>query len=224
MVRRAGRRASRRTNPRGHELILFLTLALGLGAYLLGSVPTAYIMVRLVTGHDIRRLGSRNVGALNTYQQVGTWRAMPVLIVDAGKGVLAVLVPIWLGAPHWTVFVTTALVVAGHNWPVFLGFRGGKGAAAIFGVSLALVPVLTLITLAPVALIVLAVRNVVLGVAFGFLMLNILLLVSGQGPEQVALCIFLTLLVSVTYLVSIWNHVVKSIKDHRWKELFTGLA
>jgi glycerol-3-phosphate acyltransferase PlsY len=149
---------------------------------------------------------------------------MPVLIVDAGKGMLAVLVPIWLGAPHWTVLVTTTLVVAGHNWPVFLGFRGGKGAAAIFGVSLALVPVLTLITLAPVVLIVLAVRNVVLGVAFGFLMLNILLLVSGRDAEQVALCIFLTLMVSVTYLVSIWNHVVQSIKDHRWKELFTGLA
>ena len=80
-------------------MILFIALALGLGAYLLGSVPTAYIMVRLVTGHDIRRLGSKNVGALNTYQQVGTWRAVPVLIVDAGKGVLAVLVPIWLGAP-----------------------------------------------------------------------------------------------------------------------------
>ena len=205
-------------------MILFITLALGLGAYLLGSVPTAYIMVRLVTGHDIRRLGSRNVGALNTYQQVGTWRAMPVLIVDAGKGMLAVLVPIWLGAPHWTVLVTTTLVVAGHNWPVFLGFRGGKGAAAIFGVSLALVPVLTLITLTPVVLIVLAVRNVVLGVAFGFLMLNILLLVSGRDAEQVALCIFLTLMVSVTYLVSIWNHVVQSIKDHRWKELFNGLA
>ena len=205
-------------------MILFITLALGLGAYLLGSVPTAYIMVRLVTGHDIRRLGSRNAGALNTYQQVGTWRAMPVLIVDAGKGMLAVLVPIWLGAPHWTVSVTTTLVVAGHNWPVFLGFRGGKGAAAIFGVSLALVPVLTLITLAPVVLIVLAVRNVVLGVAFGFLMLNILLLVSGRDAEQVALCMFLTLMVSVTYLVSIWNHVVQSIKDHRWKELFNGLS
>ena len=199
-------------------------MALGLGAYLLGSVPTAYIMVRLVTGNDIRRLGSRNVGALNTYQQVGTWGAMPVLIVDAGKGVLAVLVPTWLGAPHWTVFMTTSLVVAGHNWPVFLGFRGGKGAAAIFGVSLALVPVLTLITLAPVAAIVLAIRNVVLGVAFGFLMLNILLLVTGQNPEQVALCIFLTLVVTVTYLTSIWDHVVESIKGHRWKELFTGLG
>ena len=101
-------------------------IPLVLGAYLLGSVPTAYIMVRLVTGNDIRCLGSRNVGTLNTYHQLGTWDAMPVLLVDAGKGALAVLVPAWLGAPHWTVFFTTALVVGGHNWPVFLNFQGGK--------------------------------------------------------------------------------------------------
>jgi glycerol-3-phosphate acyltransferase PlsY len=181
-------------------------------------------MVRLVTGNDIRRLGSRNVGALNTYHQLGILAAMPVLLIDAGKGALAVLVPVWLGAPQWAVFITTALVVAGHNWPVFLNFRGGKGAAVIFGISLAVVPLLVLITLAPVALIVLAIRNVVLGVAFGFIMLNTLLLVTGQDPEQVALCIFLTLVVTVTYLISTWGHVTDSIKGRRWKELFTGLA
>ena len=199
-------------------------MPLALGAYLLGSVPTAYIMVRLVTGNDIRCLGSRNVGTLNTYHQLGTWDAMPVLLVDAGKGALAVLVPAWLGAPHWTVFFTTALVVAGHNWPVFLNFRGGKGAAAIFGISLAVVPLLVLITLAVVALIVLVIRNVVLGVAFGFIMLNTLLLVTGQDAEQVVLCIFLTLVVTVTYPISSRDHVTNSIRDHRWKELFTGLA
>ena len=199
-------------------------IPLALGAYLLGSVPTAYIMVRLVTGNDIRRLGTRNVGALNTYHQLGTLAAMPVLLIDAGKGALAVLVPVWLGSPHWTSFITTALVVAGHNWPIFLNFRGGKGAAAILGISLALVPVLVLITLAAVVLIVFIVRNVVLGVAFGFIMLNTLLLVTGQDAEQVVLCIFLTLVVTVTYLISTWDHVTDSVKGHRWKELFTGLA
>ena len=140
---------------------------------------------------------------------------MPVLLVDAGKGALAVLVPAWLGAPHWTAFFTTALVVAGHNWPVFLNFRGGKGAAAIFGISLAVVPLLVLITLAVVALIVLVIRNVVLGVAFGFIMLNTLLLVTGQDAEQVVLCIFLTLVVTVTYPISSRDHVTNSIRDHR---------
>ncbi len=187
-------------------------------------MPTAYIVVRLATGNDIRRMGTRHVGALNTYHQLGIWGAMPVLLVDAGKGALAVLVPAWLGAPHWTVFLTTALVVAGQNWSVFLNFRGGKGAAAIFGISLAVVPFLVLITLAVVALIVLAIRNVVIGVAFGFIMLNTFLQVTGQDAEQIALCIFLTMVVTVAYLISSRDHVTNSIRDHRWKELFTGLA
>ena len=65
---------------------------------------------------------------------------MPVLLIDAEKGALAVLVLAGRGAPHWTIFFTTALVVAEHNWTVFLNFRVGKDAAAIFIISLALVP------------------------------------------------------------------------------------
>ena len=195
-----------------------------MGAYLLGSVPTAYVAVRMACGADIRELGSRNVGAFNTYKQVGPWGGIFVLLTDTAKGALAVAVPRLAGADDWTLFATTTLVVAGHNWPVFLNFRGGKGAAAIFGISLAVVPSLVLITLAVVALIVLVIRNVVLGVAFGFIMLDTLLLVTGQDAEQVVLCIFLTLVVTVTYLISSRDHVTNSIRDHRWKELFTGPA
>lgn len=201
-----------------------LTISLSLGAYFLGSIPSAFILVYLVKGVDIRQHGTRNVGALNTYQQVGTWGALLVLLADAGKGVAAVVVPALVGAPDWTVFATTLLVVVGHNWPVFLKFRGGKGAAAILGISLALVPVLTLIALGPVVLIVLLIRNVVIAAAFGFILLNTLLLVTDQEIEQVAICIFLTLVVTVTYLVGIWGHITVSIKSRRWRELFTGLA
>ena len=83
---------------------------------------------------------------------------------------------------------------------------------------------LVLITLAVVALIVLVIRNIALGVALGFIMLNTLLRVTGQDAEQVVLCIFLTLVVTVTYLIGSRDHVTNSIRDHRWKELFTGLA
>jgi glycerol-3-phosphate acyltransferase PlsY len=64
---------------------------------------------------------------------------------------LAVAAPRLLGLDDWVLFITTPLVVAGHNWPVFLNFRGGKGAAAIFGVSLVIVPWLTVITSGPVS-------------------------------------------------------------------------
>ena len=201
-----------------------LGMVLGLAAYLIGSIPSAYILVYLLRKEDIRRFGTGNVGALNTYHLVGLWGAMLVLTADAGKGALVFLVPVWLGAPGWTVFLTTSLVVAGHNWPVFLGFRGGKGAAAILGISLAVVPVLTLIVAGPTLLVALLLRNVVLGAAVGFVLLNLLLVVTRQSPDQLVLCIFLTLVVTTTYLVSTWGHIVSSIKQRRWRELFTGLA
>ena len=203
---------------------LTVAILLGLGAYLLGSVPTAYIVVYLARGIDIRQVGTGNVGALNAFQQVGPWGGILVLLVDGGKGALAVLVPGWAGAPEWTVFLTAPLLVAGHNWPAFLRFRGGKGAAAIFGISLAVVPLLTLITLAPTVLVMIMVRNVVLGAAFGFVLLNSLLLITQRSTDQVALCLSLTVLVTATYLFSIRQHISTSIRSRQWRELFTGLT
>lgn len=206
------------------NLDLLTILLLALGAYLLGSIPTAYILVRLAKGEDIRQSGSRNVGALNTYNQVGAWAGLTVLLVDTSKGVLAVAVPRLVAIDDWALFITTPLVVAGHNWPVFLHFRGGKGAAAIFGISLVIVPWLTVITAGPSILVMLLLRNVVLGAAFGFIMLNILLWVTGQGARQAGLCLLLTSLVTGTYMVNVRGHIVSSTKARQWRALFLELA
>ena len=197
---------------------------LGMVLYLVGSVPSAYILVRLVKGVDVREVGTKNVGALNTYHQIGAWAGLLVLVADAAKGALAVGLPLWVGAPDWALFITAPLVLAGHSWPVFLGFRGGKGAAAILGMSLALVPWLTLMTLLPAALVALRLRNVVLGSAFGFVLLNTLLVVTGQGPQMVGLCILVTGLVTAIYLFAIRNHVTVSIKTRQWRHLFLSMA
>ena len=199
-------------------------ILLGLGGYLLGSVPTAYILVYVIKGVDIRQVGTGNVGALNTYHQLGAWGGLVVLLVDAGKGGIAFLVPDLVGAPGWTIFLTGPMVVAGHNWPVFLRFKGGKGAAAIFGISLAAVPLLTLITLGPTVLVIVLMRNVVLGAAFGFILLNTLLVVTEQSAGQVGLCAFLTMVVTATYALSVREHITSSIKSRQWRRLFTGLA
>ena len=201
-----------------------LIIALSLGAYLLGSIPTAYILVSRVAGTDVREVGTGNVGALNVYHQLGAWAGVLVLVIDAGKGALAVLAPGWLGAPEWTLFLTTPLVVAGHNWPVFLNFKGGKGAAGILGISLALLPILTLIAILPTLAAIALLRNVVWGAAFGFLLVNVLLATLSYNSGQVALCLCLTLLVTVTYLASVRIHIYLSIKERRWRQLFTGLA
>ncbi|MCI0845365.1 MAG: glycerol-3-phosphate acyltransferase [Chloroflexi bacterium] len=199
-------------------------ISLAMAAYVVGSVPTAYLVVRLVRGEDIRNVGSHNVGALNAYKRIGAWAGLTVLLVDTAKGVLAVAAPRLLGLDDWVLFVTTPLVVAGHNWPVFLNFRGGKGAAAIFGISLVIVPWLTVITVGPSILVMLLLRNVVLGAALGFIMLNTLLWVTGQGAQQVGLCLVLTVLVTGTYVLNVREHIVSSIKARRWRQLFLDLA
>ncbi len=197
-----------------------VVLACGLGAYLLGSVPTAYIVVRLGQGRDIRRIGSGNVGATNAFQQAGVLLGSLVMLADTGKGMLAVLAPLWVGAPHWAVFVTTTLMLTGHNWPVFLKFRGGKGVAVIFGASLSLVPWLTLAALVPAVLVIAKARNVTIGATLGMGLLNIFIIATGQALDRIALCLFLTFLVSATYLVSIRHQIRSAAKSRRWKELF----
>jgi len=112
--------------PEVLSLDWLLAIPLSIGAYLLGSIPSAYILVYMVRGVDIRQVGTRNVGAMNAFDQVGPWGGLLVLLADGGKGVLAALLPGWVGAPDWVVFLTATLAVAGHNWPVFLNFRGGK--------------------------------------------------------------------------------------------------
>jgi len=202
----------------------FIVISLALGAYVVGSVPTAYILVRWMGREDIRDVGSRNVGALNAYNRTGAWAGLLVLVVDTAKGVLAVAAPRLLGVDPWVLFITTPLVVVGHNWPVFLNFRGGKGAAAIFGISLVIVPWLTITTAGPSILVMLLLRNVVLGAAFGFILLNTLLWVTGQGAEQVGLCLLLTLLVTGTYVLNVRDHIFASINARRWRQLFLDLA
>ena len=195
---------------------------LSLGAYLIGSIPTAYIVVHRLKNLDIRSMGSRNVGTLNTFHQVGSWGAILVLTVDTTKGVLAVLVPQWMGAPEWAVYVTTIAVVAGHNWPVFLRFRGGKGAATILGISLVIVPWLTLIALVPTLLLVALTRNVVIGVGAGLILVNALAIYSNLSVGLATLCVSLSVLVTATYVVGAWDKIIAAFKTRRFRGLFYG--
>jgi len=128
--------------------------------YLLGSVPFAYIVARLKKGVDIRGVSGGNVGALNTYREIGPVFGIGVLAADIIKGALAVLVARWLGLSiEWMCLAGFAAVV-GHNWPVFLKSRGGKGAATVIGVLVALTPVELLISAAIVIILIAVTRNV----------------------------------------------------------------
>ncbi len=199
-----------------------LAVLLALAAYLMGSFPTAYLLVRALKGGDIRRQGSGNVGALNAFHQIGLWGAGLVFLVDAGKGAVAVLLPAWADAGDGFIYLSAVSVVIGHNWPVFLRLRGGKGAATILGISLAILPELTLISLGPTLLVILLTRNVVTGVGVGFILLNTLTVVTGQEAGQVALCLFLSVLVVSTYGIAIRAQIITAIRTRRLHRLFFG--
>ena len=188
-------------------------------AYLLGSAPSAYMLVRLVRGADIRTLGSGNVGALNTYQQLGVAGAVAVLIADVAKGVVAVLLPDWVGAPTWASYASALAVVAGHTWPVFLRFRGGKGAATALGVGLALAPPLAAIALVPVGIATLVLRNVVIGVALAFLLFNVLTVATGESWALVGVCLALTLMVVANYLTRTLWEMVGAVRQRKWRSV-----
>jgi glycerol-3-phosphate acyltransferase PlsY len=109
-------------------------------AYLLGSLPSAFIIGKTRRGVDIRKVGSRNMGAMNTFYSVGFWWGMLVLGLDILKGALGVLAARWLGAPLYIDMACGLAVIVGHNLPVFLKFKGGKGGAALIGVLIVFMP------------------------------------------------------------------------------------
>ncbi len=111
-----------------------------IAAYLLGSIPAAYIVGRLKKGIDIRQVGSRNMGAMNVFYQMGVGYGLLVLAVDIGKGAAAVALARWLEVPMVITLIAGATAVIGHSFPIWLNFRGGKGGATVIGVLFVLMP------------------------------------------------------------------------------------
>lgn len=139
-------------------------------AYLLGSIPLAYIITRLVKGKDIRRLGGGNVGARNVLQEVGWGAAIAVGIFDVGKGAAAVAIAHrWLDAPLLFVLAAGLAVVAGHIWSIYLKFTGGNGLATTIGVLTIVMPRELLIVIALTLVLIVITRNPVLSVNISLL-------------------------------------------------------
>ncbi|MFC2035781.1 glycerol-3-phosphate acyltransferase [Chloroflexota bacterium] len=151
-------------------------------SYLLGSIPFAYIAGRLKNGVDIRQVGGGNMGALNVMHQVGPAVGYVVWLADMAKGLLAVIVAQWLGLSLIWVLIAGFAAVVGHNWPVFLGFRGGKGGATIMGVLLALIPLEFATSFVVTALVVFITSNPALGLSIGLVSLPLIIWqLNGSG-------------------------------------------
>jgi glycerol-3-phosphate acyltransferase PlsY len=112
-----------------------------LASYLLGTLPTAYIVARLARGIDIRHYGSGSVSASNVQTHVGQKAFALVGAIDFFKGVLPVAVGLWLGLDLWVVMAAGVTAVIGHDWSPYLGFVGGRGVGPSMGMLILVAPV-----------------------------------------------------------------------------------
>jgi glycerol-3-phosphate acyltransferase PlsY len=123
-------------------------VAIVVAAYLLGSIPFSYLIVRVLGGQDVRKVGSGNVGATNAMRAAGAKAGAIALLLDFSKGVGAVVLARLADAASPVVGAAAVAVMLGHVFPIFLGFRGGKGVATSAGAFAALAPLALVITLA----------------------------------------------------------------------------
>jgi len=174
-------------------------------SYLIGSVPTAYIFGKCLKGIDIRQHGSGNVGATNAFRVLGKGPGLLIFILDILKGVLAVaLTSSLFGLDQPLVLVLLGIaVVGGHNWTLFLQFKGGKGMATSLGVLIGLTvkiaairPVLVLSVIIWIFTFILS-GFISLASVVSSICLPILMVLSGQSFEMISLgiifCMFIVL-------------------------------
>ncbi len=139
-------------------------LALG---YLVGSLPTGLLVVRALTGKDIRAVGSGNIGTVNVYRVAGLWASVVVLAVDMLKGAAPVVLARMWGQSATTQVAGGLAAIAGHNWSLFLRGRGGKGIATSLGVLLAISPAVGLVAAVVWGVVVAVTRYASLGSLLG---------------------------------------------------------
>jgi acyl phosphate:glycerol-3-phosphate acyltransferase len=205
--------------------INILTILLFVTAYLLGSIPNAVWIGKMLCGIDVREHGSKNAGATNTVRVLGWKVGLPVLLLDILKGFLAVnLVRIYdLYVPGTKDFVNLQLMlgafaVLGHIFPIFAGFKGGKGVASLFGIILAIAPYPTLIT-AGIFLVILfatgyvSLSSIVSGVSFPFLIMFVF-------KTTIPSLIIFSLIVAVLLLLTHQKNIERLIRKEESKASF----
>ena len=179
-------------------------------SYLLGSIPVGYLLVRLFKKQDIRTVGSGNIGATNVLRSGGKGLGAATFVLDVAKGALAVALGAWLAPalmPGWPVRSVAALAalvaVLGHMFPVWLGFKGGKGVATGFGVFLVIAPWAALAAIAVFAVIVAITRYVSLASILGAASFPIFawFFVHGDKPA-----FFIAVQIIVSLLIIVKHH------------------
>lgn len=188
---------------------IFITLII---AYLLGSIPSSVWIGKLFFDVDVREHGSGNAGTTNTFRVLGYKAGIPVFIIDALKGLLAIIMcGVVFGyfpqieMPDYMEILTAAVVVLGHIYPVFAGFRGGKGVATLLGVGFGLIPVPALIALGIFAVVLLCFGYVSLASITATIILPFVtyFFVMPESPLLLILTIAVAIFVPITHMNNI---------------------
>lgn len=155
------------------------------GAYLVGSIPFAYLAGRLLTGRDLRLVGTGNLGTHNVFHEVGRTAGVVVFFLDVGKMAFTVLAIRLAGGPLAVQATAALAVIAGHNWSVFTGFRGGRGMTVTLTAAAILLPAETLVVLGILGFGVVT-RSVALYCGFSLVAWPALALAFTEPPSLVA--------------------------------------
>ena len=184
------------------ELIIIWCVGL-VSAYLLGSIPTAYLVVHYRKGSDIRKLGDGNSGAANVARVMGAKTGIFVGIVDIFKGSIILALAGWL-LGSGIGMAGGIIAIMGHSWPIYLLGRGGRGAAVGIGVLLALLPYLAF-PIAFIGIIILGVtRRTRLAIAFFFVTLPVLVfLVGNYSLVYLGYTLLIPVLVGICHFISV---------------------
>lgn len=197
--------------------------------YLLGSIPSAFIITRLIKGGDIRQLGGGNVGGLNVFREVGLWPALSVGVIDLGKGAAAVAIAKWgLNVPEAYILLAGLAAVIGHNWMVWLKFSGGKGMGAATGALLVLFPLYDLslqlgIFFAIIIIPLVITRNVALSMFLGLISLPLIVWFSVDSGREYATIISTALLLVIvvkflpTAIAALKKRGLSALGVDRWQ-------
>ncbi|ADO76941.1 glycerol-3-phosphate 1-O-acyltransferase PlsY [Halanaerobium praevalens] len=170
-------------------------------SYLIGSIPSGFLLTKYVMRKDVRQYGSGNIGATNVARVMGLKSGILVAIFDILKGYLGVLVGQLIIGNSLSIAILLVAVtaIAGHDWSIFLGFSGGKGVATTFGVILRLYPLAFLIYALIWLLLVLTTRYVSLGSIIGSMSLPLTLYFSSYDSKNIFFAALLSIFVMYTH-------------------------
>jgi glycerol-3-phosphate acyltransferase PlsY len=183
-----------------------MNILLGAGlSYLFGSTPTAYLIFKKKKGGDIRKYGYKNMGTLNIYHLLGPFHAFITFLIDAAKGA----VPIWiaqsLGMNSSGMILCSLMAIVGHNWPIFLNFRGGKGVATSLGIMMVLMKRQLLLWFILVIIFFSLIKNFSFSMGLGFILIPL----SSWMMQEPSYIIYLSILIPLLMLLRLFPNMIE---------------